>query len=590
MRPNRGNAVSICISSINRAIVLLMVMIFSVSAEAAVEAALDRNRIIEGETVILSFQTDNAKQSLDADFSGLEGDFVILDRRSETQLSIVNGRQTAVVRLLLTLEPRKAGKLEISSFAFGQDRTSPISLQVDPAPVLEPGKQPPVFIEVEVTPGEGPYFVHAQLGLVVRVFYQQNLTEAAISQPDPSPASVRLMQETPYQAERGGERYRVLERNYAVFPERSGNLTIPPMQLSGRLVERRTGSVWQPTVRGRRVRVESDALHLVIEPKPDGFTGSAWQPARNLVLTQQVSTGDALQVGEPVTRTVIVDAIGLEENMILEPVWPELPNARIYPDQPQGITRDDGHWVLGHKEFRYAIVPEKAGELVLPELQVHWWDTKNNRQRTARLPEHRMSVKPSALVPPSPPAAIQGEPDAAGTIAPMASVSRGQPAYWRWLALLFAALWLLTLFAAWRLRGRAPAAEGRGELRSRNPENGAGLLGELKRACDAGDVIRARRALHQWLSEFGPVQGNGSLLEFAAGIGDEKLRDNIYALDSEGFRPNTGPDSAAASPDPWNGQLFWKRFETWRKDWLKSSMLNRPGVTDLYARENRIRA
>ena len=61
-------------------------------------------------------------------------------------------------------------------------------------------------------PEKGPYYVHAQLGLVVRVFYQQNLTEAAISQPEPSPASVRLLQETPYQAERGGERYRVLER------------------------------------------------------------------------------------------------------------------------------------------------------------------------------------------------------------------------------------------------------------------------------------------------------------------------------------------------------------------------------------------
>ena len=60
--------------------------------------------------------------------------------------------------------------------------------------------------------------MHAQLSLTVRVFYQQNLTEAAISPPEPAPASVRLMQETPYQAERGGERYRVLERNYAVFP------------------------------------------------------------------------------------------------------------------------------------------------------------------------------------------------------------------------------------------------------------------------------------------------------------------------------------------------------------------------------------
>jgi hypothetical protein len=274
----------------------------SQSALAAVRLELDRDRVTEGETVTLTFLTDDPKQSLDADFSALEPDFDILDRRSE---------------------------LTIPAFDFGGSRTQPATLRVDPAPELEPGALPPVFIEVEVTPEEGPYYVHAQLGLVVRVFYQQNLTEAAISQPEPEPGSVRLLQETPYQAERGGERYRVLERRYAVFPERSGEMILPAMQLSGRLVERRNGSIWQPSVRGRRITVESEALQLAIEPRPAAFTGSDWQPARDFSLTQQISASDVLRVGEPVTRTIIIDAVGLEENMIAEPAWPELPGARM---------------------------------------------------------------------------------------------------------------------------------------------------------------------------------------------------------------------------------------------------------------------
>ena len=201
------------------------------------------------------------------------------------------------------------------------------------------------------------------------MFYQQNLTEAAISQPEPLQASVRLLDEVPFQADRNGTRYRVLERHYAVFPERSGELLIPPLQLSGRLVERRDDRLWQPNVRGRRIQVESEPIRMDIQPRPAAFTGDSWQPARNLELMQQISSADALTVGEPVTRTVIVDAVGLEENMVTEPAWPEIPNARIYPDQPQGISRDTGQWVLGHKEFRYAVVPEKEGELVLPEIE-----------------------------------------------------------------------------------------------------------------------------------------------------------------------------------------------------------------------------
>lgn len=555
----------------------------SQSAVAAVRLGLDRDRITEGETVTLTFLTDDPKQNLDADFSVLEQDFVILDRRSETQLSIVNGRQTAVVRLLLTVEPRRSGELTIPAFEFGNSSTQPAVLRVDPAPELEPGVLPPVFIEVEVTPEQGPYYVHAQLGLVVRVFYQQNLTEAAISQPEPEPASVRLLQETPYQAERGGERYRVLERRYAVFPERSGQMTLPAMQLSGRLVERRDTSIWQPSVRGRRITVESEALQLTIEPKPAAFTGPDWQPARNFSLSQQISASDALRVGEPVTRTIIIDAIGLEENMIAEPAWPELPGARIYPDQPQGISRDDGHWVLGHKEFRYAVVPEQEGELVLPELTVHWWDTDSDRERTAVLPAKTLQVRPSALVPPPPvesaPATAPGERPASNPAAAPAGAG-----YWRWLTLLFAALWLLTLVAAGRLwagRGRVGSGASRSTPGRDNDESS--LLATFRRACERGDSAGARRALQAWLRAHGPTAG-GSLLEFAARCDDDTLRESICALDAEGYRPEDGPEDGLR----WSGRACWSHFEAWRRAWESSRREQRPAVTDLYAPQNRV--
>ena len=570
-------------NGIIRAAITSFALALCMPVDAAVKAELDRNRITEGETVMLTILTDDPRQNLDTDFSVLEKDFRILDRRSETQLSIVNGKQTAVVRLLLTLEPRAAGEALIQPLAFGKEKTAALAVNVVPAPELEPGSQPPVFIEVDVVPGDGPYFVHAQIGLVVRVFYQQNLTEAAISQPEPSPAVVRLMQETPYQAERGGERYRVLERNYALFPERSGELVIPPMQLTGRLVERRTSSIWQPAARGRRVQVESERLVLNIEQKPDGFAGGEWQPARDYRLTQQISSGDTLRVGEPVTRTVIIDAVGLEENMIIEPEWPEVSDARIYPDQPQGITRDDGQWVLGHKEFRYAVVPEKAGELVLPELNVHWWDTKNNQARTAVLAAQTISVQPSALVPGSDPSTAIAAPGASPSGLPSVSGSAGGASYWRWLTLLFASLWLLTLAGALILRNRRSNTNG--IKASSRPESGnePSALAAVQSACKAGDRRGARRALLRWIHEFGPQEGRASLLEFAAGMADPGIRDSLLALDSEGFRPL----SDSAPENGWNGPDFWKLFEAWRKQWVSAENSRRASVTDLYARENR---
>lgn len=585
MKPNRGRNMVSQFKWIIRAALASLALAVCMPLDAAVKAELDRNRITEGETVMLTVLTDDPRQSLDTDLSALEKAFRVLDRRSETQLSIVNGRQTAIVRLLLTLEPKTAGETVIPPLSFGNDMTRALTVTVDPAPELEPGSQPPVFIEVEILPVEGPYFVHAQLGLVVRVFYQQNLTEAAISQPEPSPAAVRLMQETPYQAERGGERYRVLERNYAVFPERSGDLAIPPMQLTGRLVERRTSSVWQPAVRGRRVQVESEALVLNIEPKPAEFAGSEWQPAREFRLTQQVSSGEAIRVGEPVTRTVIIDAVGLEENMLVEPVWPEVENARIYPDQPQGITRDDGNWVLGHKEFRYAVVPEKEGELVLPELRVEWWDTQNNRAQTAVLASQVIDVQPSALVP-----VLAQTPFAAGSNSAVAGGPStfpvtGETGYWRWLTLLFAVLWLLTLAAALRIRSRKQGTVEARRDTHQAAQNESSLLTTIEQTCKAGDRRDARRALLHWIHRFGPLEGRASLLEFAAGLDDRDIRESLRVLDGEGFRPQSGAGSGVS----WNGPAFWKQFESWRKSWLAVENNRQVPVTDLYARENRSR-
>jgi hypothetical protein len=552
---------------------LLLLMAFSVAQAAAVSAKLDRSSAVVGETITLVLQTSDTNQSLDTNLSVLQKDFDVLNQRSETQMSFVNGRQTASVRVVITLEPKHAGNLLIPALQFPGVRSAPTYLKVSEAPALAPGDAEPVFIEVSVQPESGPYYVLSQLSLLVRIFYQANLTEAAINPPTPEQASVRLLDEVPYQSDRNGQRYRVLERRYAIFPERSGTLVIPPMQLSGRLIEKPSDRLWQPQVRGRRVRVESEPLNLEIKPRPAGFTGDFWLPARRITLSQQISDNDTLHVGEPVTRTVILDAVGLEENMLEEPAWPDVPSVRIYPDQPQGISRDDGEWVLGHKEFRYAIVPETAGELVLPEIRLDWWDTVANQQRTAVLPQHRVNVLPSELSQ----AAIVPPP--ATTVTPNASIGNstasemisGKTLLWKTSTGVFAILWLMTLFFYFR-RGPVVVAS--------NGKNGAVSLGEkellkqIQQACQKGDAPSARKDISQWIRNYAPQAMRGSMREFGTACGEPELQIAIAELDASGF--------AGDSPGAWKGDALWIAIKRWqgRKNGSKNAEIG--DKPDLY--------
>ena len=534
---------------------VILLMTFSVAQAAPVTAKLDRSSAVVGETVTLVLQTSDTDQSLDTDLAVLNADFDVLNRRSETQMSFVNGRQTASVRLVITLEPKRAGNLLIPALKFPGASSSPLVLKVTAAPTLAPGDVEPVFIEVTVQPETGPYYVLSQVSLMVRIFYQANLTEAAINPPAPTQASVRLLDEVPYQSDRNGERYRVLERRYAIFPERSGTLTIPSMQLSGRLIERPSDRLWQPTVRGRRVRVESEPLTLEISPRPTSFTGDFWLPARRITLSQQITDSEKLHVGEPITRTVIMDAMGLEENMLEEPLWPDVPNARIYPDQPQGISRDDGEWVLGHKEFRYAVVPELTGELVLPEIRLDWWDTVANQQRTAVLPEHRVKVLPSAIdqsVMVIPPAAEVMPGVSVGMSAGNSAASRN-PVLWKTSTGAFAFLWLLTLFFYLRRRDVLMPVPG---VKGSASEAEKDLLKQIQQACQKGDVSSARKDLAQWIRNYAPANQRGSMREFGMACGEPELQTAIAELDASGF--------AGDSTGVWKGDVLWSAFKHWQ--------------------------
>ncbi len=550
---------------------ILLLMVCTVAQAAAVSAKLDRNSAVVGETVTLTLQTNDTDQSLDTDLAALEKDFDVLDRRSETQMSFVNGRRTAYVRLVITLEPKHAGNLKIPALKFPGASSAPLVLKVSAAPALASGEAEPVFIEVTVLPDAGPYYVLSQVGLMVRIFYQANLTEAAINPPAPLQASVRLLDEVPYQAERNGAKYRVLERRYAIFPERSGTLTIPPMQLSGRLIERPSDRLWQPTVRGRRVRVASESLHLEISPRPDEFTGDSWLPARRITLSQKISDNEKLHVGEPVTRTVILDAVGLEEHMLEEPVWPDMQSARIYPDQPQGISRDDGEWVLGHKEFRYAIVPENAGEMLLPEVRLDWWDTVNHRQRTAILPEHKITVLPSDLAPVA--AVLPAAPDGVAAAVIDASGSDVSTILWKTATGALALLWLLTLYFYYR---RGPAVATQADSKGSVSLDEKALLKQLQQACQKGNAPAARKDLAQWIRNYAPLSMRGSMRDFGASCDDQALEQAIADLDSSGFVNEGVVD--------WNGAALWSAFKDWNRRKAKPTKNNVGESPELYAR------
>lgn len=324
----------------------------------------------------------------------LARDFDILDRVKAGRSAMVDGRETPVTLWLMTLAPKRAGRLTIPALSVGSETTAPIQIVVAPGPVAGPPDDGPVSIRVDVA-GTPPYFALSDIPVRVRVF---DRVGAATSEPPPPPIAdgMPLAFEgawRSYSRTFGSQRYRIIERRYVLRPQREGVVTILPVPI---VVSLPPASA---TDAPRRVELRSSPVEVTVEPRPDGVAG--WfLPARAVMLTRVWSSPLAqARVGGALTSTITLAALGASANQLPSLAIPEVEDVRQYAEE----TKREPAMVDGAPgammEMRVSVVPTQAGTVTLPALSVPWWNTQAGRVEMAVLPEQTFTVAPSAARP-----------------------------------------------------------------------------------------------------------------------------------------------------------------------------------------------
>ncbi|HEX7112364.1 MAG TPA: BatD family protein [Mizugakiibacter sp.] len=491
------------------ALSLLCVLAVPYARAASVRAFLDRDTARLGETVTLNVESDGAGSNA-PDFGALARDFDVRGRSSSRDVSIVNGHTTTRTLWAVALQPKRAGTLSIPALQVDGARTQPLTLTVLPAPTGAEGQAgDAVFIESSVEP-LAPY-VDQQVLYTLRLYYAPNLTDGDLDEPHADGVDVRrLGDDLHYTAERAGRMYHVVERRYALLPRKAGALTLPGIGFRGRALALDNGAFFADS---QPVAARSQALQIDVRPPP-ADASRPWLPAQSLSLEAEGWPADGrLRAGEPLTLTLTLKATGLPFEALPALTLPTLDGAEVYPDKPQDNTRDDGHWLVGTRVLKFAIVPTHAGTLALPAITVQWWDAQHDLAALARIPARSLQVLPAVGAPaaspaaPAPKTAPSAPTDAAARptprlekaapVIPAAALRAG--GVWRVVALISLALWLLSALAAlglwaWRRRGKV--------RRKGNPATGAMDRAALRRAClDAartGDLRGAEAALLVW--------------------------------------------------------------------------------------------
>jgi hypothetical protein len=398
---------------------LALIVLLPAVVHAEVKATLDRYQAFEGDQLTLTIETSdrNARQP---DLTPLSNDFRILGTRTGSSVTIVNGVRSDKITWRIGLEPQKLGRLLVPSLRVGQEQTRPLELTVREIPAeIKEQQARQLLIETEIDP-RGKYYVQQQIPFKVRLLHDGSLVSGELAEPVIENALVeRLGDEVRYTTTRNGRPYQVIERRYVILPERSGKLQIPAVRFEGKVAS----PVMSPNMpqqgdsllndffsnsplrrQGRQVRTASEPAELEILPRPDGLAGN-WLPAEEIKLHDSwTQDPPQLRAGEPVTRSITIEARGLTGSQIpvLEPGQPA--DTRLYPEQPAIESRTDGNKIFGFSRQSFTYIPDKAGKLRVPPVELAWWNIDKDQQELAQLSEWDLNVAPGSGVPARPPA------------------------------------------------------------------------------------------------------------------------------------------------------------------------------------------
>jgi hypothetical protein len=370
--------------------------------DVSVTAKVDKNVVSSDDQVKLTITVGGQFQQLDEPQLPPLNEFEIVGRSRSSQFSMVNGVVTSVTTFSYQLQP---------TGPYGTYTIAPIVVQVNGSPYYtaairveiaegtapyhdpEPPNRPPqdgaatsddsalpapdgltgqnLFVEADVnnaSPSVGQQIVYR-----FRFFQAANLpTQPRLEWPLFSGFWTESLQPNNiYEQDAAGRRYHVTEVRKALFPIDAGRATIEPTRL---------------TIPGdpftHAIELEANTVDVDVQPLPNDVPDSFSGAVGHFEMDASVMPNQA-RVGEPVTLVVRVTGRG-NLKRVPDPTTAletKMPEWSVYEAQIITTVAQDGDTIVGEKIFERLLVPRDAGELVIPAIQLAYFDPISGEYR-----------------------------------------------------------------------------------------------------------------------------------------------------------------------------------------------------------------
>lgn len=256
-------------------------------------------------------------------------------------------------------------------------------------------------LTVTVEEGTAPPFAGELVLVTIHGRYTRHVTRETLVQPPLDDFSwMQLGYDHWYETTDRGRKVKNFRRRMALFPERAGQLTIPP--IIHRLDLIGGDNKWFTH------EVRSKPVTLEVLPAP--VAPEDWLPLRRLEIADQWSNPpDQLEAGAGVLRVIRVEATGIAPEML--PPMPELrsPSGSVFPHPEARMAELSPEGPVAIAYWRWTIRPNGPVSAILEPMTLGYFDTVTREHREVTISATRVAYDAAQL-----PVAEAGAPPVAG--------------------------------------------------------------------------------------------------------------------------------------------------------------------------------
>lgn len=394
----------------------LVLMTFNTFA-ADLSIKLDKNSISMSDILYLTV-TYTGEEKIAPELDSLQKDFRVVSNSTSSQINFINGVMSQSKKWTFGLVPLHTGKITIPPIRLDNLISNSVEVEVTDvsdvayAPDRKENSNSPFFKIAQSIDTKEPY-VQQQVMLYVNIYDSVGMREGGpvVDEESKKDWIITPINEEPIirQETVDNRQMNVLTYVYAIFPQKSGELVVPEISFDGYYV-RSSGfsipgfgrnlsafGIDMDSVFGQRIPVHMKAKKEVISvlPIPDNYSARKWLPLNNLEIEATWSVKHGFKVGEAASRTIDLKAIGMMEGMLPQIEFKETAGLKQYPEKPTIEQKIDNGKIITTAQYNTVYIPTKAGEIVVPKVELQWFNVVDKKFEKAVIPEETILVLPN---------------------------------------------------------------------------------------------------------------------------------------------------------------------------------------------------